>query len=50
LKPLHFLLELLIAILQLLDRAGEIADLGFEVIDTRHQVGVGGLCVGGAGP
>jgi hypothetical protein len=32
-------LELLIAVLQLLDDAGQLPDLGFEAIDAHHQIG-----------
>src|SRR6266508_2332903 len=37
----HVLLELLIAELQLLDRAGELPDLGLEALEAQRQVGAG---------
>ena len=36
-------LELLVAVLQLLDDPGELPDLGFKAIDAHHQVGTGRL-------
>jgi hypothetical protein len=50
LQVLHFLFELLIAILQLLDRAGEIAQLGFKMIDPRQQIGFRHLGMRSRGP
>ena len=38
LQTLHLLLKLLIAVLQLLDIAGEVADRGLKVIDAHHQI------------
>ena len=49
-KALHFLLELLIAILQFLDRAGELADARLQAVDARDEVGVRHLGVSGTGP
>ena len=49
-KPLHLLLKLLIAILQLLHRAGEIAQLGLKMVDAGQKVGVGRLRVSGISP
>ena len=49
-QALHFLLELLITILQFLDRAGELAHLRLQTVDTRDEVGAGHLRVRGAGP
>jgi hypothetical protein len=37
------LLELLIAMLQFLDGAGELANLIFQPFDTQHQIGRAGL-------
>jgi hypothetical protein len=49
-QALHFLLELLIAKLQFLDRAGELAHLRLQAVDARHEVGAGHLRVCGSGP
>jgi hypothetical protein len=48
-QALQFLLELLIAILQFLDRAGELAHLRLQPVDPGDEVGLGHLCVCGAG-
>ena len=49
LQTLNLLLELLVAVLQLLDIAGELADRRFQATDTRHKVGIGHLSAGGPG-
>jgi hypothetical protein len=49
-QALQFLLELLIAILQFLDRAGEFAHLRLQAVDARDEVGLGHLRVSSAGP
>ena len=46
---MHLLLEQLVAVLQFLDCAGEIAQRR-EAVDARQQVGFRHLRVGGAGP
>ena len=38
LQPLHLLIELLIAVLQFLHRAGEIADRLLEAVEAGHQI------------
>jgi hypothetical protein len=49
-QALHFLLKLLVAILQFLDRAGELAHLRLQAVDARDEVGARHLRVRGAGP
>ena len=44
------LLELLIAVLQLLHRAGELAQRRFEAVDAGQKVGLGHLRAGGPAP
>ena len=43
LRAAKLLLELLVAELELLDRAGELAHLRFEPIDPHHELGLGHL-------
>ena len=50
LQPPDLLLELLIAILQLLDRAGQLADLRLQAVKARDEVGFGQLRVSATGP
>jgi hypothetical protein len=45
LQPLHLLLKLLIAILQLLDAAGEVANGRFQPAQSGDQIGLGHLCM-----
>ena len=45
LQPLHLLLKLLIAILQLLDAAGELANGRFQPAQAGDQIGLGHLCM-----
>jgi hypothetical protein len=49
-QALYFLLELLITILQFLDRAGELAHLRLQTVDAGDEVSAGHLRVRGAGP
>jgi hypothetical protein len=43
LHPPHLPFELLVAVLQLLNHAGDLANLGFEPIDAHDQVRAGRL-------
>src|SRR6185295_18645862 len=43
LEPLELTFELLVAVLQLLDRAGELPNLPLKALEARHQFGAGGL-------
>jgi hypothetical protein len=49
-QALNFLLELLITVLQLLDRAGEFAHLRLQAIDARNEVRLRVLRLRGTGP
>jgi hypothetical protein len=46
----NLLFELLVAVLQLLHRAGELSDGGLEAINASQKVGIRGLRAGGSGP
>jgi hypothetical protein len=47
LQTLHLLFKLLIAILQLLDIAGEVADRALKAVQPRHDIGIRVLRAGG---
>ena len=49
-QALQLLFELLIAILQFLDRPGELAHLRLQAVDARDEIGFGHLRVSSTGP